>query len=238
MKKISCDLCPNLSCLIKKNLVSQWSSFIEKEKYQALYKKDYSIFSVGNPILGLFIVQNGMIKEFILRPHNNVEIVRFAKKGHAFGHAGFENNYYSFGADAKIDSVICFFSNEILKEMYVINPKLLYDLMLFYSNQDSESTYRLVSISQMNLREKIASTLYYLYRNFGMNSEDELPEYFTRDDIASLACTTSEQVSRQLSDFQKEGIIEKRVRKIAILKPVELKDIINDYLELLKPVNL
>ena len=87
----------------------------------------------------------------------------------------------------------------------------------------------------MNLREKIASVLYYLYSGFGLNSENELPEYFNRDDIASLACTTSEQVSRQLSDFQKEKIIDKRARKIAILKPLALKSIISDYLVMLKP---
>ena len=234
MEKISCTLCPNTSCLIKKNFVQEWAGFIEQEKYQAIYKKDHSIFSVGNPICGLFFVQSGMIKEFILRPHNNVEIVRFANNGQVFGHAGFDNNFYSFGADAKIDSIICFFNNEALKEMYVSNPKLLYDLMLFYSNEHSESTYRLMCISQMNLREKIASVLFYLYRSFGLNSVNELPEYFTRDDIASLACTTSEQVSRQLSDFQKEQLIEKRARKIVILKPSELKNIINDYLVFFK----
>lgn len=236
MKKISCDICPNSSCLIKKNFVSQWAGFIEKEKYQAIYKRDYSVFSVGNLITGLYFVQGGMIKEFILRPHNDVEIVRFANEGMVFGHAGFNNNFYSFGADAKIDSVICFFNNEALKEMYVSNPQLLYDLMLYYSNEHSESTYRLMSISQMNLREKIASVLYYLHTKFGLNEDNELPEYFTRDDIASLACTTAEQVSRQLSDFQKENIIDKRARKIAILKPSKLKNIIEDYLIELQPV--
>jgi CRP-like cAMP-binding protein len=229
LKKISCDTCPNVSCLIRKNFVPEWAGFLEREKYQALYRKDYAIFSVGNPITGLFFVQGGMIKEFILRPQNEVEIVRFANSGRVFGHAGFDNNYYSFGADAKIDSIVCFFSNEALRQMYESSPKLLYDLMVFFSNEHSDSTYRLMCLSQMNLREKIASVLYYLYRTFGLNSEKELLEYFNRDDIASLACTTSEQVSRQLSDFQKERIIEKRSRKIAILLPEELKNIIKDY---------
>ena len=238
MKKVSCALCPNSSCLIKKNFVPEWAGFLEQEKYQAAYKKDHSIFSVGNPILGIFFVQSGMIKEFILRPHNEVELVSFACEGQVFGHAGFENNFYSFGADAKIDSIVCFFKNEIIKEMYVSNPNLLYDLMLFYSNEHSETTYRLMSISQMNLREKIASVLFYLYRKFGLNTENELQEYFTREDIASLACTTSEQVSRQLSDFQKEKLIEKRARRIAILQPQKIKTIISDYLEYFKSATI
>ena len=234
MKKVSCYLCPNVSCLIKKNFVSAWANYIESGKHQAFYKKDHSIFSTGNEISGIYFVQSGMIKEFILRPHSEAEIVRFAKEGQAFGHAGLGNQYYSFGADAKTDAVVCFFTNEVLNEMYALNPRLLYDLMLFYSNEHSESTYRLMCIFQMNLREKIASVLFYLYDKFGLNEDKELAEHFTRDDIASLACTTSEQVSRQLSDFEKERIIEKRARKIAIVNIQQLKNIIRNYLVLLK----
>jgi CRP-like cAMP-binding protein len=237
LKKISCEDCPNVSCLIKRNFVQSWTDLIEKGKYQALYKKDYSVFSVGNPIMGIFFVQGGMIKEFILRPHNEVEIVRFANTGQVFGHAGVGNNAYPFGADAKVDSVVCFFTNDTLKQLYDMNPQLMYDLMVFYSNEHSDSTYRLLCLSQMNLREKVATVLYYLYGNFGLNGKGELPEIFNRDDIASLACTTSEQVSRQLSDFQKERIIEKRSRRIAILMPQELKSIIKDYHILFKSVN-
>lgn len=213
-------------------MVPDRTLFLEQEKYQAFYKKDHCIFNVGNPVHGLFFVQSGMVKEFILRPHNECEIVRFAGEGQVFGHAGFESSFYSFGADAKIDSVVCFFNINVLKELYDANPGLLYDLMIFYSNEHNETIYRLTSISLMNLREKVASVLWYLYKNFGLNNEHELHEFFTREDIASLASTTSEQVSRQLSDFQKEKLIEKRTRRIAILEPDRLKNIISDYLEL------
>ena len=233
MKRISCESCPNTSCIIKKNFVREWEESLEEGKYQAFYKKDHSIFSAGNPVMGIFFVQNGLVKEFILRPHNEVEIVSFACDGQLFGPAGFSSDFfYTFGSDAKTDSVICFFSSEVLKVMYESNPKLLYDLMLFYSREHSETTYRLMSISQMNLREKVASVLHYLWEKFGLNAEGELAECFTRDDIASLACTNSEQVSRQLSDFQKEQLIEKRARKIAILQPERIKNIVSDYLEL------
>jgi CRP/FNR family transcriptional regulator, anaerobic regulatory protein len=229
LEKISCRSCLNSACIIKKNLIEKWDDFIEKEKVQAIYKKDYSVFGAGNPINGLFFVQNGLIQEYMLNPRNEVEIVRFAGDGEVFGHAGFENSFYTFGADAKIDSVICFILNDSLKNMYELNQNLLYDLMLYYSNEHSETTYRLLTISQMNLREKIASVLSYLYEKFGLNEEKEILECITREDIASLACTTFEQVSRQLSDFQREKLIEKHSRRIAILNPDKIKDIIREY---------
>ena len=82
----------------------------------------------------------------------------------------------------------------------------------------------------MNLREKIADALLFIALNFGLSEQNELRESFSREDIASLTSTTTEQVSRQLSDFEKENIIEKRSRKIALLQPAKLKIIVQPYL--------
>ena len=195
-----------------------------------MYRKGYSIFDPGKPIPGLYVVQQGMVKEYISGPGNKMEIIRFANNGHAFGHPGYKNETYAFGAEAKVDSTVCFFENKALYELILLNPKSVFDFMLFYSSEHSESLYRSMSISQMNLRQKIAMVLYYFYRRFGLNSEKEILDCFTREDIANLACTTLEQVSRQLSEFEEENIIEKRARKIAILHSSKLKSIIKNYI--------
>ena len=81
----------------------------------------------------------------------------------------------------------------------------------------------------MNLREKIAAAILHLIQNFGPNKTMELTERFNREDMASLVCTTPEQVSRQLSDFEREKLIQKRGRKIIVLNPAKLKAIIEGY---------
>ncbi len=111
-----------------------------------------------------------------------------------------------------------------------LNPKAVFDFINHYSNDFSETIHRLMSIMNMDLRNKVANVLYSLYRQFGVNSEKELPDCFNREDIAGLASTTTEQVSRQLSDFHEEKIIEKRARRIAIVQPSKLKSITRDQL--------
>jgi len=220
-------MCHNTSCFIRKNFFPEWTSIVEKEKSQATYRKGYSVFEQGMPATGLFFVHKGLIREYVAGSGDKMDIFRFVKAGEIFGHTLINNNY-SVSAEAKVDSSVCFFENRAVYELYKFNPRSAYDFMLFYSHEHSEFVHRLRSITKMGLRQKIASVLYYLYRHYGINTEKELPDCFNREDIAGLAMTTAEQVSRQLSDFEEEKLIEKRARKIAIMQPSKLKAIIKD----------
>ena len=229
-KKISCRFCPSSSCFIKKNYFPEKEEILEQEKFMDIYKKGEIIFEAGTPIQGLYFVQNGLIEESMLISDNKARTVRFACDGQTFGPIGFENDLYTISAVAKEDSLVCFFENKIFYDMFRTSPKIVFDLMLFYSRQHCKTAYRLLCNSQMNLREKIADALLFIALNFGLSEQNELRESFSREDIASLTSTTTEQVSRQLSDFEKENIIEKRSRKIALLQPAKLKIIVQPYL--------
>ena len=51
----------------------------------------------------------------------------------------------------------------------------------------------------------------------------------TRDDIANLVGTATESVIRMLSEFNKEGLVELKGKKIKILDQVKLLHIANLY---------
>jgi CRP/FNR family transcriptional regulator, anaerobic regulatory protein len=230
VKKIDCKICPNVACFIKKNEFHDQLRTLEEKKSQIAYKKGNNIFQAGNPISGIYFVQKGIVEEFFTSINNNLETIRFSNDGQTFGQIGFNMEKYPFGAVAKEDTMVCFFDNKFFYDLCHLNKQITFDLMLFYSTQYNKTAYRLRRNSEMNLREKIAHALYFLSQRFGLNDNGELRDCFSREDIASLACTTSEQVSRQLSDFEKEKMIERRTRKIAILEPGKIKSIIDHYL--------
>ena len=70
--------------------------------------------------------------------------------------------------------------------------------------------------------------------NFGLNEQGELNVLFSRLDIASIAGVPREQAVRQLSDFEEEGYISKHSRRIAILNPEGLSELISNH-NLLRP---
>jgi CRP-like cAMP-binding protein len=154
------------------------------------------------------------------------QIVRFASDGHILGHRGFGNDVYPISAVAMEDSIICFIENNTLYDLFMNNPELTYSMMMYYSRELRKVEDRMKNIAQMNIREKIAETLLLVLENFGLNDQHELDVHFTREDIAAAAGTTSEQVVRQLTEFEEEGLIAKRGRKIAILKTDALRKII------------
>ena len=51
----------------------------------------------------------------------------------------------------------------------------------------------------------------------------------SRQDIADLAGTTAEQVTRQLSDFENEKLIARNKREIIFLNIKKLENIVSDY---------
>lgn len=229
MKKTTCELCADTNCFIKMYCSPEWIQEISSSKYQINFKQNQKIISEGEPVLGIFFIQCGKVKVYSTGLEGREQIVRFANDGHILGHRGLGNDVYPISAVAMEDSVICFVLNEKLNEMFMANPKFSVGLMMFYSRELRKIEIRMKNIAHMNIREKMAEALLLLLENFGVTKENELNVLFTRDDIASSVGTNVEQVSRQLTEFEEEGFIEKRGRKIAILKTEGLKKIISKH---------
>jgi CRP-like cAMP-binding protein len=184
----------------------------------------------GLPVEGIFFIQHGKVKVVINSFQDREQIVRLAADGHILGHRGLGNDLYPISAIALDDSLVCFVKNEVLNKLFHENPKLVIALMQFYSQELRKMEIRVMAIAQMIMRERIADALLLFCESFGLNSDNELNVSFSREDIASMAATASEQTIRQLTEFEKEGFIAKRGRKIALLNVEGLKKIIHQYI--------
>lgn len=155
--------------------------------------------------------------------------MRLAKEGEIIGHRGFgTEEYYSIGAIALQDAVLCYFSKENLQETLLDNPKFAFDMMLFYANELNRSENKVKSISQMTVRERVIDSLLYIHRKFGdLNGFLNLP--LSRREYADYAGTTEEQVIRVFSALKKEKLISAKGKKIGINAIQSLKKEINDH---------
>ena len=192
-----------------------------------VYCAGANIFEDGSMITGLYVVQRGLVCEYVKTGENKSEIVRFVEAGTVLGALSTQNERYRLEAMAHEDATVCFFENKALYQMYLSNPKITFDLMLHFSQEYCQTAYRLKRIAHMNLREKIAEGLLYLASSFGLSQTNELTDRVNREDIAGLVCTTPQQVSRQLTEFENEGLISKRGRKIVLLKIDKLRSIVD-----------
>ncbi|WP_339658965.1 Crp/Fnr family transcriptional regulator [uncultured Polaribacter sp.] len=225
----SCDFCSNLNCLIKKNLDNLTSLSFVDDKKTIRCKKGQQFIIEGAPVNGLFFILKGVVKVFRTGINGREQIVRFAKEGEIIGHRGFgTEEYYTIGAIALQDAVLCYFSKDDLQQALLENPKFAYDMMLFYANELNKSESKVKSISQMTVRERVIDTLLFVYRKFGeLRGFLNLP--LSRKEYADYAGTTEEQVIRIFSLLKKEGLITARGKKIGIPDLQNLKNEISEH---------
>ncbi|WP_248722683.1 Crp/Fnr family transcriptional regulator [Seonamhaeicola sp. ML3] len=214
--KVSCGLCENAKCLIKRNYNSFENTEFLESKNEIFCKKGQQFVIEGAPVNGLFFILGGKVKVFRTGINGKEQIVRFAKEGEIIGHRGFgTEEYYSIGAVALEDSLLCYFSKDALQKALRDNPQFTYDMMLFYANELNKSESKVKSLSQMTVRERVVDTLLYINRKFGeLNGFLNLP--LSRKEYADYAGTSEEQVIRIFSALKKEGLISASGKKIGI----------------------
>ncbi len=228
MNNVHCKLCSNSDCFVKW-CSRKWVQQIDQCKCQSLYKKNQNIIIEGSVVFGVFFIQKGKVKVYSTGINGREQIVRFASDGHILGHRGIGSDYYPISAAAMEDSSICFIENNTLNEMFFANPKFSIEMMMYYSRELRKLENRVKYIAQMNIREKTAEALLLLMEIFGINKENELNVTFSRDEIASTAGSTRQQVTQQLSEFEKEGLIEKHGKKIALTNIGILRQLISKF---------
>ena len=225
---IGCKTCINVDCLINKHHSILSDKFINSKSIIRC-KKGQQFIIEGAPVNGLFFVLKGKVKVFRTGINGREQIVRFAKEGDIIGHRGFgTDEYYSIGAIALEDTLLCYFSKASLQSVLRETPQFTYDMMLFYANELNKSEAKVKSISQMTVRERIIDALLYIHRKFG-SSRGFLNINLSRKEYADYAGTTEEQVIRMFSLLKKEGLLEAKGRRIGISNIELLKKEISEH---------
>jgi len=227
---ISCKQCQNHACFFKQFVSSINHRLIESKKSQSDYLQGQYIIHENNPILGIFFVQQGKIKIFSSGLNGTPQIVRLVQAGESLCFRGLGRTTYVTSSVTLEASRVCFFESKDF--MQICNsPELSTYLISYLGNELEIAEKRLKYLMQMNVREKTAEALLFMQKSFSLNKKNELDVYMSRKDIAAIAGTSEELIIRQLSEFEKEKIIERRDHgsRIALLDEKRLNQLISKY---------
>jgi len=229
IRGVSCEDCQTLDCFIKKYCTSKYISILNDLKETSVYKKDQYIAFEGYPVLGLFFIQSGKAKVFSSGLNGKTQVVRLTKSGDIIGHRGYGGEKYPISAVAIEESTICFIDNETIYQAFMNNPALTFELMMYYSRELRKSEAKIKNQAQMNVREKVADALISCNTFFNNKSDASFLIQLNRQDIADLAGINTEQLSRILSEFKKDGIITVSKEGITINNLISLEEIISPF---------
>jgi CRP-like cAMP-binding protein len=187
------------------------------------------IFYEGNQPQGLYCISSGKVKIHKLGDDGKEQIVRLAKDGSIIGYRSLlSNENYFATATAIEDTVVCFFPKAVYLNLLLNNSSFSMKTIQMLSSDLKIAEQMITNMAQKHVRERMAETLLLLKEFFGTEDDKAtINTILTREDIGSIAGTTTETSIRVLSDFNKNKIIKLNGKKIKIINPKELTRIAN-----------
>lgn len=235
----SCPSCDSMNCFIRAFTGPAWRKKINPERLTISLKKGDILFKEGGPVLGIFFIYKGKVKVYNTGAQKRTQIVRFASSGSIVGHRGFGSlNNYPIGASALEDSIVCFIPRQLFFDTLVDNPPLTMELLNFYADELRRTENKLLSLSQMTVKQKLAEcfiTLSEIYGTTVKNGTSFLDVKLSRQDFADVIGSSIEEVIRTISQMKKEGLIVADGKSIGIPDPQILKALLVDFGQLRLP---
>ena len=206
---IDCHSCPNKNCSVLKHCDDNWLSFISEHKVCSVYKKGQHIIYERTPVNGVYFVLSGKVKIYKTGQNGRELILRLAKPSDIVGHRGMTSEYYPASAVALEDTQICFLPLWDFEQVMRSNVHFTYSMMQLFIDELNQSEAHCIELSQLAVREKVAKAVLRLHSAYSTRTDNgHIRHVLSRQEIADMAATTKEQVSKHLADFQEEGLIQ------------------------------
>ncbi len=215
----------SLNTLIARNNGLAELEKIIQERKTRHFKKNQVIYYEGDKGNNLYLVLNGKIKA-IKRAEDGRELMTgiYSTDDYLGINAMLANEAFTDTATALEDSLLCLIPKEQLEQLLNLYPEVGREFIKLLSNNIREKEEQLLQLAYHSVRKKMAEAMLRLSRK--QNDQEECFN-IAREDLAAMAGMATETVSRTLSDFKDEGLIEKKGSTITILDIGRLKKMKN-----------
>ena len=190
---------------------------ISDSKTSKFIKKGEAIFKEGEKLNGVFCIREGVSKLSKLSDNGKDQILKIAAKGEIMGHRSIiTEEKTNLSAVALNDMEVCFIPKQYLYDSLNSNISFTKAVLVQMAEDLKFADELVVNMAQKTVKQRIAETLRYLERNFGLDDDGYLKLILTREDIANIVGTAKEACIRTLATLKKEGWIITDGKRIKI----------------------
>lgn len=207
------------------HLLSQGDGMAELQKLIAdrkirNIKKKQVIYYEGDQPAGLYLILNGRVKTYKLSEDGRELLTAIYGPEEYFGvNALLMTDSYHESAEAVEDTSLCMLPKDTVEQLINNYPEVGMEFIKILSNNLKEKEEQLLQLAYHSVRKRMSQVL---LRLAGADAEGNILK-ISRDDLAAMAGMATETVSRTLSDFKDEGLIEKKGSQIVILNAKKLQ---------------
>ncbi|MBS3915635.1 MAG: response regulator [Bacteroidetes bacterium] len=194
------------------------------------YKRRETIFQEEDVPAFFYYVKSGKIKTFKTNDQGKEYITGIFNEGNFFGHASlFDKGIFTESAETLEDSEIVLIPKEDIFRKLNGSKDLALKFIKLISNNLAEAEEKLINLAFNSARKKVADALLYFYEKYKDPMDENAVVSFrvSRENISAIAGVVPESVSRNLSDFRNEKLIETAKGKVTILNLKQLQNMKN-----------
>ncbi|NMA82234.1 MAG: Crp/Fnr family transcriptional regulator [Epulopiscium sp.] len=232
MKNCGCQECQTKVCAHK---VPIFSTLSDEELIKIVemtgnkeYEKGDLIFLEGSSLQTLYIINKGQIKLFKYTKDGKEQILHILEEGDFFGELSlFEEEKVSFNAEAMAPVKICTLQKEDLEKLLKNHPDIAIKILQVVVHRLIRVESMMQKMATNDVEARIVELILELKDKHGIVKKNyvEIQLPLTREDMANYIGVTRETISRKLSKFQQEDLIQiVGNRRIQILDEEGLRD--------------
>lgn len=195
--------------------------------HQALtFAEGAVIFKENDKPKGIYVLKSGCVKLYVNRENSRGRtttpeyVVRLVSPGEYFGYkAVIGNSNFTATAEAVQTSTVWFYEvnsvNQLITAMNPLMKELLHQSIHEIRSFEKTGQFNYLA----SVQERIAYQLIELADRFGVQQGTgiSINLKLTRNEFAQLASTINESLSRHLTEFKNEGLIDINGKEIIIL---------------------
>jgi CRP/FNR family transcriptional regulator, global nitrogen regulator len=177
------------------------------------------IFAPGDPDGHLYFLLAGTVRLYKIYGEYKEATVALLKDGGVFGELSLdEAPCRNAFAEAVTEARVAVVRKPILNAVVKRRPEFAVRLFFSFAERLRQSDEVIESLLEREVSARLATLLVNLGHRFGATNglETVLKIRLTHQDLANMIVSTREAVSKVMSEFQREGLIEVRNRRIVI----------------------
>ena len=177
------------------------------------------IFAPGDPDAQLYFLLEGTLRLYKIYGEYKEATVAFLKDRGVFGELSLdEGSRQDVFAEAVTDVRVAVVRKSVLTGVIQRRPEFAMKLLFAFSERLRQSDEVIESLLDREVSARLATCLSHLGERFGETNGagTVLNVRLTHQDLANMIVSTREAVSKVMSEFQREGLVEVRSRRIYI----------------------
>ena len=189
-----------------------------------LVRKKQIIYYEGDAISGIYLILSGRVKAIKLSEDGRELVTGMYGPEEYLGiQAMLSSDQYNETTEAVDDTTVCLLPKDTVKQLLDNFTDIGQKFIKILSSNLIEKEEQLLQLAYHSVRKRMAEILLRLAKQQNNSDDNNAQIRISRDDLASMAGMATETVSRTLSDFKDEGIIEKKGSVIQIVDSLKLQ---------------